>query len=181
MKSLKDYSVVFKGLKDGNHSFDFHVDNEFFGLFEDALYEDGEIDVVLNLNKSQQVLIFDFEMNGTLLTLCDNCLDDLSLAIDIESRLYVKFGDEYDEPTEDIIVLPREEYELNVAKFIYDIIVTSLPIRHIHKVNEDGSSECNPEMVKKLSQYLVEKEPQGEEGDGIDPRWDKLKSIIGNN
>ena len=162
MKSLKDYSVVFKGLKDGNHSFDFHVDNEFFGLFEDALYEDGEIDVVLNLNKSQQVLIFDFEMNGTLLTLCDNCLDDLSLAIDIESRLYVKFGDEYDEPTE-------------------DIIVTSLPIRHIHKVNEDGSSECNPEMVKKLSQYLVENEPQGEEGDEIDPRWDKLKSIIGNN
>jgi len=178
VRKLKDYNIGYKGLKDGNHSFDYTVDSDFFSLFENSLYENAQVEVHIELKKDQQMMILDLDFSGKVVSVCDICLDSLDIPIDYQTRLYVKFGEVYDEPTEEIIVLPREEHELNVAQILYDLVVTSMPIRHLHPVNEDGVRACNPEMVQKLSEYLVDSEDELEQENDSDPRWEELKKLI---
>ncbi len=181
MRKLKDYSIGFKGLKDGNHLFDYSVNGDFFALFEDALYQDGTIQVQINLNKGQQMLILDYHIEGYVASFCDNCLESINVPVKYNSRQYVKFGDVFEEPDDDIIVIPREEHEINVAHTTYDLIVTSLPIRHLHPKDKKGNSGCDPEMVKKLSEYMVDREPEQKQEHEQDPRWDALKKLIDKN
>ncbi len=179
MRSLKDYSVSFKGLKEGNHLFDYKVDAEFFGLLENSLYEDGNIDVLVDLTKSMQLMVFVIKARGTLVSVCDNCLEPIDVPVNAEYKLFVKFGEEYDEPSDDVIVLPHEEHEINLAKVLYDVIVTSVSIRHVHQADENGNSTCDPEMLRKLEQYVVNKGSDEDCEVKQDPRWDGLKEIIG--
>jgi len=179
MNKEKEYIIQFKGLKEGLHQFDYSIDGLFFDLIEDSLYKDGNIKVILSLKKAMSVLLLDFNISGTVESICDYCLEPVNVIVNSQEKIYVKFGEKYDEPTEDTIVLPHGEHELDVSKIIYDLIVTSLPIRHIHEFDKNGNSECNPEMLKKLSEYSVEEPHSGNEHENqSDPRWNELRKLI---
>lgn len=179
MKNEKEHIIHFAGLKEGMHEFEYVIDNHFFSLIEDSLYSDGNIKVNLSLKKAKQMLLLDFNISGTVKSFCDNCLEPVNVPVSSQEKVYVKFGEKYDESAEDIIELPHGEHELDVSKIIYDIIVTSLPIRHLHIIDENGNSGCNPEMLKKLSEYSVEEPHTGNEHENeTDPRWNKLKKLI---
>jgi len=183
LKRFREYAIAFKGLKDGIHHFTYSIDGRFFNLFENPLYEDGKVQVEVELNKGNQMLIFNFHMQGSVASVCDNCLEPLDVPVDCNGKVYVKFGEEYDEPTEDVVVLPHEEHEFNVAQIIYDLMVTSLPIRHIHPPDANGDPTCNPEMLQKLSEYLVDEAPVSNDNSAHeeDPRWSELKKLIDKN
>lgn len=185
MRKLNDYSIEFKGLKDGSHRFEYVVDDLFFKLIEGTLYDKGKIHVVVDLIKSTQMLVFNYTFKGTVDTICDNCLESMDQLIDFSFRTYVKFGPEYEElEDDDIVIIPHEEHEYNIASTIYDLIVTSQPIRHLHPTDEKGKSTCNPDMMEKLSNYLVSErvaEVDITEESEIDPRWSELKKLLDNN
>lgn len=184
MKRFKEYAIAFKGLNDGLHTFTYAIDGSFFKLFETPVYEDGKANVQVELKKDNQLLVFDFQISGQVVTVCDNCLEPIDVPVNCSGKLYVKFGEEYDEPAEDIVVLPREEHEFNVAQIIYDLIVTSIPIRNLHPLDKNGNSACNPEMLKKLKEYLVDDISDlntNNEDETEDPRWSELKKLIDNN
>ena len=181
MKKWKDYNIGFKGLKDGNHQFKYEIDGSFFSLFEGAMYEDGNLNVTIDMKKSSQMLIFDYIVKGNVASVCDVCLEPVKLPVDYSTRVYVKFGQEYEEMSEDIIIIPQEAHEINVAATIYDLIVTSLPIRHVHPTDENGNSTCNPVMIEQLSGYLVEEVNDDPDEETTDPRWDELKKLLDNN
>ena len=46
-----------------------------------------------------------------------------------------------------------EENQKNLAKFFYEYIVLSIPLRNVHPKNEKGERECDKEMLKKLKNY----------------------------
>ena len=179
MKKDKEYIIAFKGLKDGKHQFNYVIDKDFFLLFDEPLYTDGDINVDIEMNKGMQMLVFDFDIKGTILSVCDVCLEPVNVPVNCQSKLYVKFGEQYDEPAEDVTVIPHQECEFDLKHILYDLIVTSLPIRHIHEVDKNGKSGCNPEMLKKLEEYKIE-EPNVDQ-DSIDPRWEELKKLIDKN
>ena len=178
MRKLKEYDIGYKGLKDGNHTFDYSIDADFFALFENSLYENAQVEAHIDLKKDQQMMILDFDFSGSVTSVCDNCLESVEIPIDYQTKLYVKFGEVYDEPSEEIIVLPREEHELNVAQMMYDLVGTSRPIRHLHPFDEDGNRVGDPDMVQKLSEYLFDSAPESDEENDSDPRWDELKKLI---
>jgi hypothetical protein len=47
-------------------------------------------------------------------------------------------------------------------------------LRHIHPKNKNGKRECDPEMLKKLENYM---HPESEDKTTTDPRWDALKKL----
>jgi len=175
---LRDYSIPFKGLKEGKHLFNYEIGEGFFELFEQPLIEKGDVKAEVELNKSSALLTLTFRVDGNVETVCDNCLEALTLHVENESLMYVKFGIEYDEPTEEIIVLPHEEHEINVAQLIYEFICVALPIRHVHPEDENGNVTCNTEMLDQLNNYLVEEGTEEEQDDDIDPRWAALKNLV---
>ncbi len=178
MDRLRNYSIPFKGLKEGKHLFNYKLGADFFELFEQPLVEKGTIDAEVELNKSSALLTLTFRIKGEIETVCDNCLEALTLPVENESLMYIKFGEEYDEPTEEIIVLPHNEHEINVAQLIYEFICVVLPIRHVHPEDENGNVTCDADMLDQLDNYLVEDQNDEEQDDDIDPRWADLKNLL---
>jgi uncharacterized metal-binding protein YceD (DUF177 family) len=52
----------------------------------------------------------------------------------------------------------------------------TIPIRRVHPLDKNGKIGCNPEMIKKLNELLIDEEKE----DNTDPRWDELKKLMNN-
>ena len=179
MDRLNDYNISFKGLKNGLHKFEYQIGASFFKLFENPLVENGQLNAVVSLDKSLNLLVVDFHISGVVNSICDNCLGSVEIPVDCSEKMYFNFGHEYAEQSEEIIVLSYEEHQINVAQWLYEFIIVSLPIRHVHPVDENGNSTCNTQMIDKLDEYLVKEESIIEQKENkSDPRWDALKTLI---
>ncbi len=95
--------------------------------------------------------------------------------VECENRLLVKFGDTRDDSDPDIITIPRDEHELDLKQYFYEFIHLALPIQRIHPDDAEGNSTCDPVMLQKLKEHLIEEEIK------IDPRWDELKKLMNDN
>jgi uncharacterized metal-binding protein YceD (DUF177 family) len=186
-EKMKEYYIAFKGLKDGAHIFEYRLGDAFFGLFEQSLVKKGDLKATVTLKKSSRMLELHFSIEGEVGTICDRCLGHLNIPVNCQETIYVNFGDEYDEPSEELVVLPHEEHSINLAQFMYEFIVVSLPIRHVHPDNEDGTPGCDPEMLAQLGEYMVDENTpadageETEDGERIDPRWEDLKKLKNKN
>ncbi len=177
MDKLKDYSIAFKGLKEGTHHFHYEIGQSFFDSIEDSIIKNGDFEVDVTMNKKSQMLQLDFNIAGNVYAICDNCLGDLTIPVQYEGTMYIKFGIVYDEPSDEIIILPHEENEFNVAQLIYEFIVISMPLRSVHEDDE----ECDPDMINKLEELTAQHHENNDHTDeAIDPRWAALKKLKDN-
>ncbi|MBW6534743.1 MAG: DUF177 domain-containing protein [Mariniphaga sp.] len=165
------YDVEFKGLNEGLHEFEFEVRDSFFEHFEQGLVNVGNINVKVKLEKRSSFLKLFFKLNGWVELTCDRCLENYRQKIKHKSELFVKFGESDYEDDEIIWVLP-EEHRINLVQLIYEYIVLSIPIRHVHP-DKKGASGCNNEMLEALKKYEHKKEQKEEI---TDPRWAALKN-----
>jgi uncharacterized metal-binding protein YceD (DUF177 family) len=92
-----------------------------------------------------------------------------------DNRLLVKFGTINDDSDPEIITVPHDKNELDLKMYFYEFIHLSLPIRRIHPDGAKGISTCDPLMLQKLKEHLVDKEKDD------DPRWDELRKLMNNN
>jgi uncharacterized metal-binding protein YceD (DUF177 family) len=176
VKSNRQFVIPFKGLKVGRHDFFFEIDDTFFDGFVDSEIKKGKVIVNVLLNKKVNMLDFDIKLSGDVWIICDRCLDEFLLPIKYNTKLFVKFGDENEEQTDEIISLSHNEFELDLAQYIYEYIHLSLPYRRIHPDDKNGNSTCNKEMLNKLNEYIIRENEKSN-----DPRWDDLKNIYLNN
>jgi len=175
LNKLRQYSIQFLGLKDGKHNFEFEVGKKLFEAYGNSEILDADIVIKVHFEKSTSYLSLLFDIQGIVQTTCDRCLDPIDIEIDYSPELYVNFGDETSDLTDidDTMILARSEDSLELAKHFYDYIILNMPIQKYHPDNEDGSTTCNPEMIKKLEDYMA-----GDDNNGtIDPRWEKLKNL----
>ena len=167
---LKQFVIPFKGLSVGNHSFEFQIDDKFFDAIEYSELHKGNVGLKLEMLKEERMLIFDFNFAGTVEVICDRCLDPFDFPIKGHERLLVKFGEGWEEETDEIIVIPEGEYQFDLSPYIYEYINLLLPMQRIHPDNENGESTCNPEMLEMLGNIQEIKEDH-------DPRWDVLLKL----
>jgi uncharacterized metal-binding protein YceD (DUF177 family) len=90
--------------------------------------------------------------------------------------LLVKTGKSISEDDPDVLSLSSDEHELDLMQHFYEFIHLALPIKRVHPDDKNGRSTCNPEMLKKLNELLVEDEEEKHN----DPRWDDLKKLMNN-
>jgi uncharacterized metal-binding protein YceD (DUF177 family) len=118
-----------------------------------------------------------FKASGTVNVNCDISNEPYNQKIKGTFDLIVKFGDEYNDEYDDILIIPHEEYEINVAQYIYELIILSVPVKRIHPGVKDGTLQSD--ILKKLEELspkdLENKEKASEE---IDPRWNTLKKLL---
>ncbi len=186
MDVLDSYKVDLKNMRTDVIERRFVLDDAFFKTVEGTLVKSGQAEAVLEVKETGGGYSFAFHIKGIVHVPCDRCLDNMDVAIDTERTFTVKLGDEYADEGE-LIILPYEDAELNVAWMIYEIMVLEVPLTHVH---EPG--HCNVEMTEALAAHLVtssgerdysEKQDEEEVGrdKATDPRWNKLKEILDNN
>jgi uncharacterized metal-binding protein YceD (DUF177 family) len=182
MKHLLKYEIPFKGLKEGEHEFDFKLDNKFFEQFENSEVKKGQLDATVLLTRQSTMLILDMAVKGKVELMCDRCLDNYMQDVENNSRLIIKFGQEAEELSDEIVVIEAEDYQINVAHYLYELVILGLPIKHVHPTDENGNSDCDPEMVDKLEEYLLDDEEaqEAQEEPIVDERWSELKKLLDN-
>lgn len=169
MDYRRQFLIPFGGLKLGNHRFDFEINNRFFEEFEYSEYKKGLLTIAVAMEKQQRMLVFTFSISGMIEVVCDRCLDVFETGISGIYHLFVKFGSDSHEESDDVIVIPENETRFDVAHYIYEYITLSVPMRHVHPENDKGESGCDPEIIRRL-QALETNEKE-------DPRWEILRKL----
>jgi uncharacterized metal-binding protein YceD (DUF177 family) len=176
MKPLKAFEVQFVGLKLGEHIFEYDIDNKFFEHFEYDEFNSVQLKVTLTLQKKTTLLELDFEVEGTININCDLTNEPFNLPISSEFSLIVKFGSEYNDDNEDILIIPHGDYKINVSHHIYELIVLSVPQKRLHPGIENGT--LNSEILKTLEDLSPKNLKYKNSDKDIDPRWNTLKKLL---
>ena len=176
MNNLKEYLIPFVGLKIGKHQFDYQIDNTFFKNFDYDEFNDVSVKVDIVLEKKSTMLELDFKHKGTVNVPCDVSGEEFDLPIKGKLKLLVKFGDTFNDENEELLILPHGEFQVNVAQYIYESIILSVPLRRIHPGVKDVSLSDVIEKLESLSPKEHKKEEQ--QNNDIDPRWENLKKLL---
>lgn len=179
MRKLAEYLIPFVGLKQGSHHFDYRIDNEFFEHFEYDEFNSADVKIDLLFEKKSTMMELTFQASGSVNVNCDLTNELYDQPVDGQLMLVVKFGDEFNDDNEDILILPHGEFELNVAQYIYELIVLSVPLKRVHPGVEDGTLESEVLVkLEELSPKAAKEIDEEDSGEDIDPRWDKLKNLL---
>lgn len=163
-KYIRNFDLSFSGLSEGEHFFEYWVNDTFFEYFSFDGTNGGDVNCDVHLIKRSTFIQLNIKIEGKVKNTCDRCLDSLNVKVKSEEEMFIKFG-EYQDDDDNIIWVDRDADHINLASLIYELIHVAMPLRKTH---EEG--KCNPE-------YLLT-DPQDEIREEIDPRWEKLKEII---
>jgi uncharacterized protein len=168
-------TISLSGLKEGHHTIDFEIDKKFFEQFEESEVKEGSLIANVEMDKRSSHLDMIIKVSGNVRISCDRCLEMFSQPVSSENRLLVKFGKSIEDKDPDILSLQADAFELDLQQQIYEFIILALPIKRVHPSDKQGNSTCDPVMIKKLEEFIIEEEKEN------DPRWDELKKLMNNN
>lgn len=175
MKKHREFMIPFSGLKIGTHEFDFKINNTFFESFEYHEFNDAAIDLVVDLNKSSTMLELAMKAKGAINVFCDVTNEPFDQALVATLDLVVKFGEEFNDDNDEILILPHGSYQVDISQYVYEMIVLAVPLKKVHPGVADGSLKS--EALEKL-QELHPKEIKETKDKETDPRWDSLKKLL---
>ncbi|GGK71427.1 DUF177 domain-containing protein [Rufibacter glacialis] len=184
MKEIKKYDIHLVKLGNKSHSYEFELDNNFFGLFEQELILGGNLKADVVLHKSELLLQFDFHITGTVRLICDRSLEEFEHPLEVQQTLLARFGPEDLELDENVLQIVPETQYINIAQHLYDYIGLAIPMKKLHPrfVEEDQELEDDPQaeglLIYSTGSEEDEEENGDEDGDGpVDPRFAALKKL----
>lgn len=183
VKELSKYNIDIYGLEDKQYDYDMESGDAFFEEMEQDLIEHGHFKTHVVLNKSATMIQLRFQTKGSVTLTCDRSLETFEEPIDSDERIILKFGDHNEELTEEIEIISRNTNRINVARYVFDFIALSLPVKKLHpslRTEEDDFNLEDDEEEGTLVYTSGGEAEEGEEGqdeEEIDPRWEALKNL----
>lgn len=191
MGKFDKYIIPLKSLASVSQTYNILLDTDYFTKIDSPEVRKGAIQATIHVKKAGGVFELTFQLEGMVVVPCDRCLDDMEQPVSCNEKLTVKLGPALSEEG-DIIIIPEDEGEINIAWFLYEFIVLSIPIKHVHP-----PGKCNKAMSDQLRKHQsrnISESGDDEESDDLsdedmgddaeesepDPRWDKLKDIYDN-
>lgn len=191
MGKFTAYKLSLKSMSVGEtQAYEYKLDNEFFANIDGPEVQRGKVDVKLNVKRTTSVYELNFHLTGVIYIPCDRCLDDMEHEVNTDEELFVKMGAEYSEESDNLLIIPEAEGELNVAWFLYEYIALTIPLKHVHPYGK-----CNKDMTARLHKMSAHRSDEEDFEDEIplfvdeetgniaaeeqetDPRWDALKKL----
>ena len=147
---MEEYSIPVAGLSEGLHHFDFRVNDPFFGAFENTPVEKADLSVHVEFEKRPSMYVLELTHEGTVRTTCDRCLEEIDLPVSGSFPLVVKFSEEELPEEAEVVYVHPETSRLNLAKYIFEFVVLSLPLIKVYDCEADPDAVCNEETLKFL-------------------------------
>jgi uncharacterized protein len=183
----RKYSVDVPKLRQGLNEAVFTVDPSFFVHFEYSPIQEGNVKVVVSIDKSTTHLDAKFHFQGEIMVECDRCLEPYPFPVDFETRIVYTFDEELEFDTDEVVLIDESTPTLFFAQDFYDFIVLQIPLR---RVPSPEVHLCAPQVLELLGlnpdgspkEEPVEEEAENDtEGSEVeDPRWEALKKLKGN-
>ena len=173
MMKNREYIIPFAGLKLGKHRFEFNIDNTFFEEYEYSEFNNADIQLEVVLERMSNMLELALIADGAVNLECDLTSEPFDQVINAKLDLVVKFGEEYNDEDDEILVIPHGEHQVNISQYIYEMLVLAVPPKRIHPGVLDGTLKSD--VLKKLEE-LQPRETK-KRAEQTDPRWDVLKDL----
>jgi len=179
LKPIRKYEIQIFKLSNGPHEFKFHLDDEFFDLFDNELVSKGNLTANVSLRKSETMIQASFRILGSIELECDRSLDLFDFPIDLKNPFIYKLGNENIELSEEVAVIPRDSQKLNVASIMFEFIGLEIPMKRLHPrfLEEENENEDEDVLMIYSSESNERKSNDQENEDTIDPRWALLKKL----
>lgn len=184
MGKIALYTIQLKTMPLGSKEYHYTLSQDFFEQMESDEVMSASVNVDLTIEHTASVYRLAMDCKGFIGIPCDRCLDEMKHEVDAHYDIFIKLGDEYDDSMDDVLVIPESEGVLDVAPLIFDTVMLTVPIMHVHQ----SESDCNPEMMEQLrkhSAFESENDTPMSDDSGndtaIDPRWAALKGLNDNN
>jgi uncharacterized metal-binding protein YceD (DUF177 family) len=172
-----NFAIAYIGLKKEVHHFEYQLDASFFTNAENLGIQSADIHIAISLDKRIEPFIIDVLINGSITTECDKCASLVAIPVIGNHTLYVKFsgGDSiHDSLDDDILIIHREEPEIDLSPFLHDYVHLSLPVSKVC-VDPGNTDYCDKEVVRILEQMKNNIEPK--QNNGLWQSLEKLKNI----
>lgn len=187
---FSEFKLPLKGMPVGVQEVEYHLGKQFFIDMESSDIKDADLEVKLVVSHKNDSYDLAFAINGEIVLICDRCLDDLQFPVETAYHIVVKYGDDYCDDSDDLLIIPESDNYLNVAYMLYDTVSLAIPIKHVH-----APGKCNRAMSAMLKKHRVRsaEDEFADSGDDTaddynaeepvvtDPRWDGLKKLTDNN
>ena len=170
MCNIESFKIDLKALPQGASILEFKLDDSYFKAIDALDIQRGELSSSLSISRTDDFFELNFHTEGIVHIPCDICLDDMEQSIETDDRLLVRFGEDYSEE-DDLVIVAENEGILDVAWFIYEFIALNIPIKHVH-----APGKCNPAMIEMLQQHSAARSGEEEE-ETVDPRWAALLKL----
>ena len=171
MDALKKYDIEIFRLSNETHHYEFKIDNDFFSQFENSLVEKGDLNVQVELEKSSTMLRAYFTISGEIELECDRSLEVFKYPVQFEESIIFKYGEDVDLGTDEIIIIPQQAQQINVAQPIYEFIGVAIPMKKLHPRFEEVTDD---ELIYISYENESDKKSNIED---TDPRWNVLKKL----
>jgi len=159
---------IFK-LANGKHSFEFDINDSYFELFEDSVIKKGGGTVKVELDRTPALLTFTFSIDCKVELVCDRSLDKFYYPVKESNCLRIKYGDHWEELSEELLMVPANTQKIDVGQFVYEFIILALPMKKLHPRFQGKDAE---ELV-----FSSADDEKSSSNDDIDPRWNDLKKL----
>ena len=146
---MSEITIPLHGTTREGQEFDFVLDDSFLDAFSRDILEGVDCKAHLRARHKGGWIEIECQVAGKARVLCDRCMDDLLLPVDVNETLTVRFDDSPEDVVNDddnVIVLREGTSELDMSQLLYDLICVSLPMQRVHP-----EGECNPQAVARLS------------------------------
>lgn len=165
------YRVNIAGLSNNVHTFQYEIDDAFFGQYGRDLVSSGSFHADVVLDKTETMITAGFEIHGRATLICDRSLEPFDYPIDVHKDVIFKYGDLDEELSDEIVNIRRETVQLEIGQYIYEFINLEVPMKKLHPRFRDEELPGEGKIVYKSGEDI---EPQNEPAD---PRWDILKKL----
>lgn len=197
MGKFTEFKLPLKSLPVGRHEMHYYLGKQFFANMESTDVREADIEVSLTLDHRNDFYDLTFKLDGVVTVLCDRCLDEMELPINTGYHIVVRYGDRYNDDSDESLEIPDSENYLNVAYMLNDTVALAIPIKHVHPLGK-----CNRTMSALLKKHRGGRPAVGGDDDAedfddetldvadfdgqsddaaqtTDPRWDKLRELGG--
>lgn len=182
MNALRAYDIHIVGLENKRYEYGFTSGDAFFAALEQDLIRKGNVQTQLLLDKSETMIRLDFHITGTVEQICDRSLDEYDEPVDTRQTMLLKFGDHNEELSDEIELIERNTATINVARYIFEFISLSLPMKRLHPRfrDEDDDEDDETQNGKVIYRSDAETNDDEEIQPKIDPRWEALRKLSDN-
>ncbi len=157
MNTKREYEIAFVGLKQGDHEFEYILEDSFFKERGSINQNEIQATVKLMLDKNNGFMILKFITGGKAEVNCDRCGNVLDANLWDEFNMVVKLATNPEEMNEqeedpDIFYIARSESTLDVSSWLYEFVILSIPTQNVCGDDLNGESLCNKDVLKKLEE-----------------------------
>ncbi|MEN7547124.1 DUF177 domain-containing protein [Rapidithrix thailandica] len=174
---IREFSINIRNLSNKVHAFDFEIGKAFFDHFQSDLLQNGNCTAHVSINKTETMMILNFEIKGMIELTCDRSLELFDYPVEIREAIYIKFGEHYEEQAEDMLIIPAGQISIELSQYIYEFLSLAIPSKKLHPKFEESAEETFTYSVSTESEEQQDIEENTNENKEVDPRWEKLRNL----